>query len=150
MRRFDILAVVVLALVGGACALTGRPSSDAPAGGTAPVALLTEGSAFAHPELQDTAVHALERATGRRVVRLDPGSQKASRARVASRVVRAHPAVKGYDERPSSCSADAPVTIALDYDVAAVYRLALEYEQRSRPLAKQDKRGRPLDRLLGA
>src|SRR5262245_57399113 len=119
-RRLALVAVLALAW---GCVTPHGPSPDAADNGGHPVALVTTGSAFARPGLQEAAARAVAQATGRRVVRLDPASAEASHRRIAERLARARGAVAGYDWRDGRCKADAAAAIAVDYEVDAVYRL---------------------------
>jgi hypothetical protein len=117
------------------------------------VGLLTDGSAFARPDVLERVVHAVEQASHRRVLLLGaPASpQEATVKELAARLRKENRGLAGYDWREPQCASHADVLTAIHRDVDAVYHVSLAYTERSRPAREAERPaadGRP--EALGA
>ena len=139
--RTVLLATVLL--VAAACGLRPDWTPDPSPGAAAPVALLTEGTAFDRPGLRDEVARAVARVSGRRVLVLGaPASVEESSAQeLAARLTKANPGLRRYDWREPHCRAEGDVLTAIQRNVDAVYRVSLDVSERSRPLTEAERAG---------
>jgi len=134
--RLSLLRLLVVALAGACGWRTGfQPFAPGPDTSARPVGLITTGSAFARAGVQRRVAEALERASRRRVVLLDApvSARDASVKDLAARLIRENPSIVGYDWREPRCATGAGVLTAITRQVDAVYRVSLDYVERSRP-----------------
>ncbi len=155
MRPASLLLAVAVALATGGCTLRlGRGQTTAPP--AAPVALVAEGSAFTRPGVRERVVRAVEHASGRRVLLVEPADGRSDpRRRLAARLAKEIPQLTGYDAREPQCAADADVLVALASNTDAVYRVTLDSTAHTRPpttadLASPAARPRGVRRALAA
>src|SRR5438046_168299 len=134
--RSPLLPLLVVALA-GACGWRTGFQFPAPGPDTSarPVGLITTGSAFERAGVRRRVAERLERASQRRVVLLDaPASVRDAAVKdLAARLIRANPSIVGYDWRELRCASGAGVLTAITRQVDAVYRVSLDYVERSRP-----------------
>ena len=134
--RSPLLPLLVIALAGACGWRTGfQPPAPGPDTSARPVGLITTGSAFARAGVRRRVAETLERASQRRVVLLDaPASVRDAAVKdLAARLIRANPSIVGYDWRELRCASGAGVLTAITRQVDAVYRVSLDYVERSRP-----------------
>src|SRR5438309_6091691 len=134
--RWFLLPLLVGALAGACGWRTGfQPFAPGPDTSARPVGLITTGSAFARAGVQRRVAEALERASRRRVVLLDApvSARDAAVKDLAARLIRENPSIVGYDWREPRCATGAGVLTAITRQVDAVYRVSLDYVERSRP-----------------
>src|SRR5213593_4543807 len=134
--RLSLLRLLVVALAGACGWRTGfQPFAPGPDTSARPVGLITAGSAFASAGVQRRVAEALERASRRRVVLLDApvSARDAAVKDLAARLIRENPSIVGYDWREPRCATGAGVLTAITRQVDAVYRVSLDYVERSRP-----------------
>jgi len=134
--RLSLLRLLVVALAGACGWRTGfQPFAPGPDTSARPVGLITAGSAFASAGVQRRVAEALERASRRRVVLLDaPVSARDVAVKdLAARLIRENPSIVGYDWREPRCATGTGVLTAITRQVDAVYRVSLDYVERSRP-----------------
>jgi hypothetical protein len=159
LSRVPVVRLAAVLVLCGACGV--RPGwvpewawtrDGAPA-----VGLLTSGSAFERSGVRRQVVRALERESKRRVVVLD-GSASADDPGVkelVARITKENPSLARYDWRERRCAAHADVLTAIQRNVEAVYRVSLDYAERTRPatdaeIARPDARSRNVVSVLGA
>ncbi|PYO33183.1 MAG: hypothetical protein DMD86_11250 [Candidatus Rokuibacteriota bacterium] len=134
--RSPLLPLLVVALA-GACGWRTGFQFPAPGPDTSarPVGLITTGSAFERAGVRRRVAETLERASQRRVVLLDtPASVRDAAVKdLAARLIRANPSIVGYDWRELRCASGAGVLTVITRRVDAVYRVSLDYVERSRP-----------------
>src|SRR5438046_833728 len=133
--RSPLLPLLVVALAGACGWRTGfQLPAPGPDTSARPVGLITTGSAFERAGVRRRVAETLERASQRRVVLLDaPASVRDAAVKdLAARLIRANPSIVGYDWRELRC-ASAGVLTAITRQVDAVYRVSLDYVERSRP-----------------
>src|SRR5438445_4982581 len=134
--RSSLLPLLVVALAGACGWRTGfQPFAPGPDTSARPVGLITTGSAFARAGVQRRVAEAFERASRRRVVLLDApvSARDAAVKDLAARLIRENPSIVGYDWREPRCATGAGVLTAITRQVDAVYRVSLDYVERSRP-----------------
>ena len=123
---------------GSGCTLpwSGRPE---PVNLVAPVALVARGSALAHPGAPERIAKAVEQATGRPVLLVEPpGGSGDHRRGLAAGLAKKNPDLAGYDWREPQCAAEASVLIALESNTDAVYQVALDTTSHERPVTPED------------
>jgi len=136
-RRPRGFLAALAAILCVACGL--RPGFPVASGGAGyadpPVGVLTEGSAFDRPELRQQVARSLERASRKRVLLLGvPASVgEGSLKELVSRLTKENPGLARYDWREPHCAAHVDVLTAVQRNVDAVYRVSLDYTERSRP-----------------
>src|SRR5437867_5813857 len=134
--RWFLLPLLVGALAGACGWRTAfQPPAPGPDSSARPVGLITTGSAFTRAGVQRRVAESLERASQRRVVLLDtPASVRDAAVKdLAARLIRANPSIVGYDWRELRCASGAGVLTVITRRVDAVYRVSLDYVERSRP-----------------
>ena len=134
--RSPLLPLLVVALAGACGWRTGfQLPAPGPDTSARPVGLITTGSAFERAGVRRRVAETLERASQRRVVLLDaPASVRDAAVKdLAARLIRANPSIVGYDWRELRCASGAGVLTAITRQVDAVYRVSLDYVERSRP-----------------
>src|SRR5437016_3033385 len=134
--RWFLLPLLVGALAGACGWRTGfQLPAPGPDTSARPVGLITTGSAFERAGVRRRVAETLERASQRRVVLLDaPASVRDAAVKdLAARLIRANPSIVGYDWRELRCASGAGVLTAITRQVDAVYRVSLDYVERSRP-----------------
>ena len=134
--RSPLLPLLVVALAGACGWRTAfQPPAPGPDSSARPVGLITTGSAFTRAGVQRRVAESLERASQRRVVLLDtPASVRDAAVKdLAARLIRANPSIVGYDWRELRCASGAGVLTVITRRVDAVYRVSLDYVERSRP-----------------
>jgi hypothetical protein len=143
LRSRTVLLTTVLLV--GACAFRPDWAPDPAPGAAAPVALLTEGTAFDRSGLRDQVAHAVARVSGRRVLVLGaPASvDETSVQELAARLRKTNPGLRRYDWREPHCKAEGDVLTAVQRNVDAVYRVSLEVAERSRPLTEAERAAHP-------
>jgi len=152
----SLLLAAALGLSPGAgCALgpAARPTGAPP---VAPVALLTEGSAFTRPGMRERIGKAVEQISGRPVLLVDPPERNSDRRRgLAGKLAKENRELAGYDWREPRCAAEATVLAALTSSTDAVYRVTLDAVAHTRPVTPADLRSpaacpRGLGKVLAA
>jgi len=141
MRRATrLFATVLVLLVCAACA--GRsPWARVPVpSDVRGVALVVDGPAAGRPEVRRSLKQAVERASGRLVVLIDSETSPDDAAvkTLAARLMKANPSIASYDWRKRRCRATGPVLTALAKDVDGVYRVSLQYTERTRPATPEE------------
>jgi len=137
----SLLLAAALGLSPGAgCALgpAARPTGAPP---VAPVALLTEGSAFTRPGMRERIGKTVEQISGRPVLLVDPPERNSDRRRgLAGKLAKENRELAGYDWREPRCAAEATVLAALTSSTDAVYRVTLDAVAHTRPVTPADLR----------
>ena len=134
--RSSLLPLLVVALAGACGWRSGfQPFAPGPDTSARPVGLITTGAAFARAGVRQRVAEALQRASRRRVVLLDApvSARDAAVKDLAARLIRENPSIAGYDWREPRCATGAGVLTAITHQVDAVYRVSLDYVERSRP-----------------
>ena len=138
-----LLAAALSLLAGAGCVprLAGHPAAALP---VAPVALVTEGSAFTRPGLREQIARAVEQISGHPVLVVDSPERSGDRRRAfAARFVKDHRELASYDAREPRCLGEAAVLAALGSSTDAVYRVTLDAVARARPVTPADLRSGP-------
>ena len=150
-----LLAAALGLSPGAGCGLRppGRSTAAPP---VAPVALVTEGSAFARPGMRERIGKAVEQISGRPVLLVDPTERDGDRRRgLVAKLAKENRELAGYDWREPRCAAETAVLAALASSTDAVYRVTLDAAAHTRPVTPADLRSpaacpRGLGKVLAA
>src|SRR5439155_17571789 len=150
-----LLAAALGLSPGAGCGLRppGRSTAAPP---VAPVALVTEGSAFARPGMRERIGKAVEQISGRPVLLVDPTERDGDRRRaLAAKLAKENRELAGYDWREPRCAAETAVLAALASSTDAVDPVTLDAAAHTRPVTPADLRSpaacpRGLGKVLAA
>ena len=135
-----LLAAALGLSPGAGCALRppARPTAAPP---VAPVALVTDGSAFTRLGMRERIAKAVEQISGRPVLLVDPPERNSDRRRgLAAKLAKETRELAGYDWREPRCTSEAAVLTALASSTDAVYRVTLDAAAHTRPVTPADLR----------
>jgi len=133
-----LLAAALGLCLGAGCTLrpAGRLTAAPP---VAPVALVTEGSAFTRPGVRERIGKALEQISGHPVLLVEPAERGSDRRRaLAAKLAKENRELAGYDWREPHCAGEATVLVALASSADAVYRVTLDAAAATRPVTPAD------------